>query len=155
MGAVELVSESAADTERVAEAIAGGLRRGDVVMLSGDVGTGKTTFVRGACRALGARENVTSPSFTIGRRYAGRTPISHLDLFRLDGLEGEDPGLLVDYLDAETISFMEWPKDLPLVFAFALPPEHEIVVVRLSHLGADRRRLEVTGREDLVERIPA
>ena len=73
---------------------------GDVVLVAGDVGTGKTTFVRGACRGLGVSEPVTSPSFTIGQRYEGRVPVSHVDLFRLDTLEGEDPALLDDYLDA-------------------------------------------------------
>jgi tRNA threonylcarbamoyladenosine biosynthesis protein TsaE len=155
MGSAELVTESAAHTERVAAAVAGGLRAGDVVLLEGDVGTGKTTFVRAACRALGVRDNVTSPSFTIGRRYLGRTPVSHLDLFRLDGLEGEDPSLLTDYLDAGSIAFMEWPKDLPAAFAFAAPPEQELLVVRLAHLGGDRRRLEIEGRDELVGLVPA
>src|SRR5919108_1435098 len=108
MEGVELSSRSAAQTERLARAVAARLRPGDVVLLSGDVGTGKTNFVRAACEALGVSDSVTSPSFTIGRTYAGRYPISHLDLFRLQTLEGEDPALLADYLAPRSLVFIEW-----------------------------------------------
>ena len=74
------------------------LRPGDVVLVGGELGAGKTTLIRGACRELGVDEPVVSPTFTIGRRYRGRVPVSHLDLYRLEGLGGEDPGLLDDYL---------------------------------------------------------
>ena len=73
-------------------------------------GPGKTTLIRGACRALGVTEPVTSPTFTIGQRYGGgRLPVSHLDLYRLQSLEGEDPALLDDYLRPEGVAFVEWP----------------------------------------------
>jgi len=153
MSSAELVTESASDTERVAATLARGLRPGDVVLLAGDVGTGKTTFVRGACRALGVAEHVTSPSFTIGRRYRGQAPVAHVDLFRLETLEGEDPGLLLDYIDGESIAFVEWPKDLRAVVELGIPDERESLVVRLFHLGRDRRRLELEGREELVHRV--
>src|SRR3954470_4538224 len=104
-----LETDSAAATERVAETLVSSLAPGDVVLISGDVGTGKTTFVRGACRALGVRDRVTSPSFTIGHRYAGALPVSHIDLFRLESLAGEEPGLLDDYLTADAVAFVEWP----------------------------------------------
>jgi tRNA threonylcarbamoyladenosine biosynthesis protein TsaE len=149
----EVVTASASDTEELAAAIAGGLRPGDVVLLIGEVGTGKTTFVRGASRALGIDGHVTSPSFTIGHRYAGDTPVAHLDLFRLDALEGEDPGLLADYLDERSITFVEWPKDMREAVALGVPPARESLVVRMFHLGQDRRRLELVGRDDLVRRV--
>ena len=149
MGNVEVVTASAGGTERVATAIAGGLGPGDVVLLMGDVGTGKTTFVRGAAHALGVSESVTSPSFTIGHRYAGRAPVSHLDLFRLDTLAGEDPALLLDYIDGESIVFVEWPKDIRTAVSFG-----ESLVVRLFHLGEDQRRIELEGRDELVRRVP-
>src|SRR5258708_18223698 len=82
------------ETEAVAAGLAGRLRPGDIVLVSGDLGSGKTTFVRGACRALGVTGAVTSPSFTIARRYDGSVPISHLDLYRLGDLAAEDPPLL-------------------------------------------------------------
>jgi tRNA threonylcarbamoyladenosine biosynthesis protein TsaE len=132
-----LETDSAAATERLAQQLAADLRPGDIVLVSGEVGAGKTTFVRGACRALGVSEPVTSPSFTLGRLYRGRVPVSHIDLFRLESLEGEDPGLLEDYLTPDAIAFVEWP----VAGAAALDPERVALRVRLEHLGGDRRRV--------------
>jgi len=146
---VELVSESATETERVAAKLAQGLGPGDIVLVSGDVGTGKTTFVRGASHALGIQETVTSPSFTIGRRYPGQPPVSHVDLFRLDSLEHEDPALLGDYLELDAVTFVEWP-------AAALPelePGRIVLRVRLEHLGGDRRRLRLEAEEAVLDRL--
>jgi tRNA threonylcarbamoyladenosine biosynthesis protein TsaE len=135
-----LQSDSAAETEAVGARLAAGLGPGDVVVVSGELGAGKTTLVRGACRALGVEGPVTSPTFTIGQRYSGRLPISHLDLYRLGSLEGEDPALLEDYLDGATVAFLEWP-------AVAEPrlAGRRVLEVRLAHLGEDRRRIEVQG----------
>ena len=128
---------SAAETEALGARIAAGLRGGDVVVVSGEVGSGKTTLVRGACRALGVSGAVTSPTFTIGHRYRGRVPVSHVDLYRLDSLDAEDPALLEDYLTADAISFIEWP-------AVAEPRLERIAArVRLHHAGGDRRRIEI------------
>jgi tRNA threonylcarbamoyladenosine biosynthesis protein TsaE len=134
---VTLETDSAAATEKAAEALAAGLRPGAIVLVSGEVGAGKTTFVRGACRVLGVSDAVTSPSFTIGHLYRGRLPVSHIDLFRLESLAGEDPGLLEEYLTPETIAFVEWPG----AAAPALDPERVALRVRLEHLGGDRRRI--------------
>jgi tRNA threonylcarbamoyladenosine biosynthesis protein TsaE len=145
----ELLSDSAAATERAAREIAAALRPGDVVLVEGDVGTGKTTFVRAACEALGVREPVTSPSFTIGQSYAGRVPVSHLDLFRLESLDAEDPTLLADYLSPHAVVFIEWPA----AASRELEPDRVVLRLGLSHLGGDRRGVRAAGRDDLVERI--
>jgi tRNA threonylcarbamoyladenosine biosynthesis protein TsaE len=131
-------SNSAAQTEALGARIASGLGPGDVVVVSGEVGTGKTTLIRGACRALGVTGPVTSPTFTIGRRYeGGRLPVSHLDLYRLESLEGEDPALLDDYLDPGGIAFIEWP-------AVAEPHlGRRALDVRLRHTGGDSRAVEI------------
>lgn len=131
-------SGSAAETEAVGARIAARLAAGDVVVIEGDLGAGKTTLIRGACRALGVEEPVTSPTFTIGQRYTGRLPISHLDLYRLGGLEGEDPALLDDYLDPGSIAFVEWPA-----VATAGLAGRRVLEVRLAHLGGDRRRIDL------------
>jgi tRNA threonylcarbamoyladenosine biosynthesis protein TsaE len=122
----------------VGAALAARLRPGDVVLLEGEMGAGKTTFVRGAARALGFDGPVTSPTFTIGRRYdGGRVPIAHLDLHRLSGLDDEDPALLDDYLTPEAIAFVEWPQ-------IAEPQLERIAVrVRLEHAGGDLRRITI------------
>lgn len=133
-----LESASAAETEAAGARLAERLRAGDVVLISGDLGAGKTTLIRGACRALGVEGPVTSPTFTIGQRYSGRLPISHLDLYRLAGLAGEDPALLDDYLGADSVAFLEWPA--------VAEPElggRSVLEVRLAHLGGDRRQIEV------------
>ena len=92
------VSETAGpeQTEALGAHLAEGLRAGDAVLVAGELGAGKTTFVRGACRALGVTAVVTSPTFTIGQRYPAPTPVSHLDLFRIAELGAEDPVLLAD-----------------------------------------------------------
>lgn len=133
-------TSSASETEAVGARLAERLGPGDVVMISGELGAGKTTLIRGACRALGVEEPVTSPTFTIGQRYGGRLPISHLDLYRLGGLEGEDPALLDDYLDAASVVFVEWPAAAESELA-----GRDLLEVRLEHGGGDRREIEVVG----------
>jgi len=146
---LELVSRSSRETERLAEALATELRAGDVVLVAGEVGTGKTTFVRAACRALGVTDRVTSPSFTIGRTYSGRLPVSHVDLFRLETLEGEDPTLLSDYLRPEAVSFVEWPE----AAALEVDPRRVALRVRLAHLDGDARGFWAQGRSHLLRQI--
>jgi len=97
-------------TERLARELASTLAPGDVVLVAGELGAGKTTFVRGGCRALGVTTTVTSPTFTIGQRYPAPVPVSHIDLFRIEDLDGEDPDLLADYVGPDTIAFVEWPS---------------------------------------------
>jgi tRNA threonylcarbamoyladenosine biosynthesis protein TsaE len=136
--AAEVVeTSSATETEALGARLAERLRPGDVVVVLGDVGAGKTTLIRGACRALGVEGSVTSPTFTIGQRYEGRVPVSHLDLYRLDDLEREDPALLDDYVDGASVAFVEWP-------ALAQPrlTGRVALEVRIGHAGGDRRRIE-------------
>lgn len=137
----DLTTASAEGTERAGARLAGGLRPGDVVLVSGDLGAGKTTFVRGALRALGVTGEVTSPTFVIGQLYEGAAgPVAHLDLYRLAGLSGEDPGLLDPYFGPATITFVEWPEqagDAELAAGGRPVARH----VRLEHAGGDRRTL--------------
>ena len=98
-------------TEALAAKLAAKLAAGDVVLVEGELGAGKTTFVRGACRALGVDGVVTSPTFTIGQRYPASVPISHLDLYRVADLGGEDPDMLADYIGPDRIAFVEWPEN--------------------------------------------
>lgn len=139
MSGTEVVeSASAAETEALGARIAERLGPGDLVLLSGDLGAGKTTLVRGACRALGVTAPVTSPTFTIGQRYeGGRLPVSHLDLYRLGDLEAEDPALLDDYLGGEGVAFVEWPG------ADGARLGRPAIQVRLEHEAEERRRIEV------------
>lgn len=128
------------ETEAVAAELARRLAPGDVVLVSGDLGAGKTTFVRGACRALGVTGAVTSPSFTIAQRYEAPIGISHLDLYRLDDLGAEDPALLADELADDRIAFIEWPE---VGAPVGLDPDRVVARVRLEHRGGDRRLVAV------------
>lgn len=130
---------SAAETEALGARLAEMLAPGDVVLLSGEVGAGKTTLIRGACRALGIAAPITSPTFTIGHRYeGGRLPVSHLDLYRLEGLAGEEPALLDDYLASTAVVFVEWPApEVPELRG------HRVLSVSLAHAGGDARTVEL------------
>ena len=130
-------------TEALGAELAALLEGGDVVLVRGELGSGKTTLVRGAARALGVSAPVTSPTFSIGHRYAGRElTVSHLDLYRLTDLGQEDPGLLADYLGSGRIAFIEWPKEAERELSEAR------MQVTLSHRGGDLRRIEVCEGED-------
>jgi tRNA threonylcarbamoyladenosine biosynthesis protein TsaE len=135
-------SDSPEATERAGALLAAQLRPGDVVLVSGELGTGKTTFVRGALQALGVSEPVTSPTFVVGHLFDGAAgPLAHLDLYRLAGLADEDPGLLDPYFGPDTITFVEWPEraESEALLGGRAIARH----VTLAHAGGDRRTIEV------------
>jgi tRNA threonylcarbamoyladenosine biosynthesis protein TsaE len=132
------------ETESLGAELAGSLVDGDLVLVRGELGAGKTTLVRGAARALGVADPVTSPTFSIGHRYRARgLTVSHLDLYRLAGLEAEDPDLLADYLGAGRIAFVEWPPEEATELSGAR------LLVTLAHAGGEQRDVEI------VELAPA
>ena len=139
---VQVVTASPQETERLAARLAARLQPGDVVAVSGDLGSGKTTFVRGAARALGVREPVSSPTFTIGHRYEAPVPVAHLDLYRLAGIDPEEWADLEPYFDG-TIAFVEWPEHggewLPATRAG----------VTLTHVDEKRRQVSIESGDDL------
>ncbi len=136
-------SHDAAETEALGGRLASELTPGDVVLVEGELGAGKTTFVRGACRALGVTTPVTSPTFTIGHLYPvdGRASVAHVDLYRLSSLSGEDPDLLADYVTRQTVAFVEWPAAGEQELA-ALG--HVAARVQLAHAGGDEREVVIT-----------
>jgi tRNA threonylcarbamoyladenosine biosynthesis protein TsaE len=140
LGSVELESASPAETETLAGRLAERLGPGDVVTVSGELGTGKTTFVRGACRALGVVQPVTSPTFTIGHRYRGRVEVSHLDLYRFAGVSPAEWGDLEPYFE-DAVAFVEWPE----AGAGVLPSAR--VAVTLAHVDPERRRIRLDAAE--------
>ena len=129
---------SPAETEAAGAELAARLAPGDVVLVSGELGSGKTTFVRGACRALGVEGPVQSPTFTIGYVHVGRVEVAHLDLYRIGSLAEEDPGLLDDYITPERIAFVEWPR--------AGRPALERIAARVAieHMAGGMRRIEIS-----------
>jgi tRNA threonylcarbamoyladenosine biosynthesis protein TsaE len=135
---MDLSSSSPEETERIAAQVATELRPGDVVTVSGELGSGKTTFVRGACRALGVTAPVTSPTYTIGHRYEGEPDVSHLDLYRFTAVSPAEWGDLEPYFD-DAIVFVEWPE----AARGGLPPVR--AEVRLEHAGETSRRIVISG----------
>jgi tRNA threonylcarbamoyladenosine biosynthesis protein TsaE len=129
-------SSSAEETESVGARVAARLHPGDVVTVAGELGSGKTTLVRGACRALGVEGPITSPTFTVGHRYRGRVDVSHLDLYRFVGVSPAEWGDLEPYFD-QAVCFVEWPEAGQGV----LPPAR--FAVTLEHAGDHRRRIEI------------
>ena len=137
--------------KKLAARLADCLQPGDVVVLGGEVGSGKTTFVRAAARSLGVEQRVTSPTYQIARGYEGavggrKVVVNHLDLYRLEGLENRDVLELDDYLDPVAITFVEWAsKD-------ALGAIEDPTVVLISHQTPTTRRVSLQG--PVVERMP-
>ena len=120
---------------------------GDVVLLTGELGAGKTTFVRGACRALGVEQPVTSPTYTVGNRYRGSTAVSHLDLYRFRGFSAAEWGDLEPYFD-DAVAFVEWPE----AAVDALPQPR--IAVTLRHAAPGRRIISLASAEAaLLERV--
>jgi tRNA threonylcarbamoyladenosine biosynthesis protein TsaE len=142
---VEVESTSPEETEAVAGRLAEALEPGDVVTVSGELGSGKTTFVRGACRALGVVDRVTSPTFTIGHRYHGRVDVSHLDLFRFARVSSAEWGDLEPYF-RDAIVFVEWPE----AAGEELGPVR--AEVRLRHRTPTRRLIGLRAGNALLER---
>ena len=129
--------------EALAARLACSLEPGDVVVLAGEVGVGKTTFVRAAARSLGVEGRVTSPTYQIARGYEGETngrpvTVNHLDLYRLEELEDRDALEIDDYLDPDAITFVEWAD--PALGLIEGP-----TVVRISHQTPSTRRVSVAG----------
>jgi tRNA threonylcarbamoyladenosine biosynthesis protein TsaE len=140
---VEFEGLDEAALEALATRLANCLEPGDVVVLGGEVGSGKTTFVRAAARSLGVEKRVTSPTYQIARGYGGtvdgrKVAVHHLDLYRLEGLEGRDALELDDYLDPEAITFVEWAEP-------ALGVIENPTLVLISHQTPTTRRLSLAG----------
>jgi tRNA threonylcarbamoyladenosine biosynthesis protein TsaE len=132
-------SGSPQETEALGAQLAHQLRPGEVVLVEGDLGAGKTTFVRGACRALGVTASVRSPTFSIGHRYPAPVAVAHVDLFRIGDLHGEDPDLLGEYLGPDTIAFVEWPRQQDALASLGPIAAR----VRIEHAGGDNRLVEI------------
>lgn len=128
---------------RLAVEVARVLTPGDVVVLSGEVGAGKTTLVRAAARELGVEEDVTSPTYQLARAYQGERngepfAVEHLDLYRLEGLDPYDALDLDEHLRPDAVAFVEWAE--PAIGLLGDP-----TVIRISHESATTRRVAVSG----------
>ena len=137
----EFVTRSADETERVGERLGRRLVPGDVVALSGELGAGKTCFIRGLARGLGVTQGVSSPTFVIVNQYTGRMPVFHIDAYRTESLtELLDIGF-DEYVSGDSVTVIEWSDKLePL-----LPPA--AIRVRISGLGDEPRTIRIDASE--------
>ncbi|HZK74693.1 MAG TPA: tRNA (adenosine(37)-N6)-threonylcarbamoyltransferase complex ATPase subunit type 1 TsaE [Clostridia bacterium] len=148
---LDAVTTSPAETEAAGEQLGRSLRQGDLMLLEGDLGAGKTTFVRGVARGAGSSAHVASPTFQLVRVYAGRIQLAHVDLYRLaPGAELVDLGL-EELLDQGAV-VVEWGDRMEALLPnrrgqdrVAVP---EAAVLSIEHLGGDRRRLRM--RRELI-----
>ena len=135
-------TRSAQETADLGAKMAAQLEPGDVVALRGELGGGKTVFVRGAANELGYAGRVTSPTFAIGNVYEGsRGEIAHLDLYRLAEISLTDEAVLDDFLTEQRFGFVEWPHD-DLAGHARLR-----AIISFEHLGDDRRAIEIVWSE--------
>ncbi len=141
-GMATFTTAAPGETEALGARLGVVLAAGDVVSVSGELGAGKTTFIRGACRALGVASPVTSPTFAIGHRYQAPVPVSHLDLYRLEAGVADDWADLESYFDG-TITFVEWPEHA----GAWLPPPRAVVV--MAHRDEFQREVRIDGVDDL------
>ena len=142
---MEFITNSPAETEQVAEALAKVLLPGTVIAYEGDLGAGKTAFTRGLARGLGADEQVTSPTYTIVNEYlSGRLPLFHFDMYRLTCADDLWDIGWEDYLDRNGVCAVEWSENV----AEAL---ENPIQVRIQKIGEETRRIIVEGGADLAD----
>ena len=134
-----MITHSAAETRKLGSILAGQLRAGDVVLLTGSLGAGKSELARGIAAGLGVTETVTSPSFTILNVYeSGRLPLYHFDWYRLESEEELYEMGMDEYLGGDGVAVVEWPEKCP-----GAVPE-KALLIRLTDEGNDTRRTEMT-----------
>lgn len=120
---LEIKVNSAQETQEISKKLANFLQAGDVILLDGDLGAGKTTFTKGLAEGLGIVHNIKSPTFTIIREYQqGRLPLYHMDVYRLEETGGEDMGL-EEYFEGDGVSVIEWAQFI----ADELPDQYLII----------------------------
>lgn len=141
MVVLESASVDLDSLRETARRLAQAVRRGDLILLVGPLGAGKTTFVRMLAIDLGVTDQVRSPSFTIANVYDGPIPVNHLDLYRLDGVEDEDVLALDDYVGPTVVTMVEWPE------AGCGRLGEPAWVVVLGHRDLETRSLRIEARD--------
>ena len=139
---IKLITRSAKETQAVGQLLGCAALPGDLILLTGELGSGKTCLVQGVASGLGIQEYVRSPTFVLIAEHRGRLPLYHIDLYRLNGIrEVEDIGL-DEYLEAEGLCAVEWADKVMPFFP------NEYLLVELIHRGTRKRELNFTPRGD-------
>lgn len=140
----ECITRSAEETTKLGREIAAGLEAPVLVLLSGELGSGKTTLAKGIVSGLGAagEDEVTSPTFTLVHVYGKATKVYHADLYRIESAADFESLGLEDVFGAPAVVMLEWPEKVPV------PAPWPQVRIRLEHLGGDQRRITVLAGDD-------
>ena len=146
----EVATTSAAGTKAVAAAVAGQVRAGDLLVLAGDLGAGKTAFTQGLGAALGVDVPITSPTFTLAQRYEGRLRVHHLDVYRLSGPEEAADLDIADLLEDDAVTLVEWGDTIRP----ALPPDLLEVRFTLGDGDDDRTLTFIPVGSPWADRLP-
>ncbi|MCL0070740.1 tRNA (adenosine(37)-N6)-threonylcarbamoyltransferase complex ATPase subunit type 1 TsaE [Dehalococcoidia bacterium] len=137
---IELVTRSLEETQRIGADIGEGAEIGDLILLVGDLGAGKTCFTQGVARGLGLADYTSSPSFVLVKEYQGRLNLYHIDFYRLNDIREIAELGMSDYLNRDGICVVEWAdRALDL-----LPEEH--LLIKFEHLAVNKRRLRFEPR---------
>ncbi|MDH3445708.1 MAG: tRNA (adenosine(37)-N6)-threonylcarbamoyltransferase complex ATPase subunit type 1 TsaE [Deltaproteobacteria bacterium] len=149
MGSWSVLSSSQRRTRNWGHKLAQLLEGGEIIGLSGELGTGKTCFVRGVAEGLGVDQDawIRSPTFTLINEYHGRLPIYHIDLYRVSGRADQEGLNLREYLYGDGVCMVEWFEYLPV------EETEDFLRVSLVHSGGNRRRLTFTAFGGRYERI--
>jgi tRNA threonylcarbamoyladenosine biosynthesis protein TsaE len=150
VASLQLTSRSPEETQRLGRNIGKLVQPGDIILLSGPLGAGKTCLAQGVANGLGVKESPASPSYVLLREFSGRLPLYHMDLYRLDFKEIDDLGLN-DYLYGRGVCVIEWAEKAEML----LPKE--CLIIKLSYAGESARNIEIvasgTRYEKLVHQI--
>ncbi len=141
---VDLCTASVENTHEVAAAIARRAEPGDLILLCGDLGAGKTAFAQGFGAALGIEEPITSPTFTLANRYDGRLRLNHLDVYRLEHLAEVLDLDLPELIDDDAVTLIEWGDAI----APALSNDYLVVRLAFTTEGPDSRTIEIMANGD-------
>ena len=146
-----LISESAEETQNIGRIIGEGLSSGDVVALTGELGSGKTCITRGIARGIGVPEEyrITSPTFTLINEYPGRTTLYHVDVYRLSGSQDLKDMGYEEYFYGDGITVIEWADKIKDI----LPEDDERLNISLKYIDENKREIKISGRTDEIERI--
>lgn len=149
LGTKTIITNSPEETMQLSCSLAKNLVKRDLVALEGDLGAGKTVFVKGLAMGLGVEDHfhVNSPTFVIMKEYSGKTDLYHFDVYRLDERSFEDTIDYKKYFYGEGITIVEWADKIKSL----LPEEH--ILVKLSHLGEEQRKIEVIGKGERLNAI--
>lgn len=142
---MEFITNTPAQTEALGEKLGACLQPGTILAYRGDLGAGKTAFTRGLARGLGAKEPVTSPTYTIVNEYlSGRLPLFHFDMYRLRSAEDLFDIGWEDYLDRNGVCAVEWSENV-------MEAMEDAVVVTIEKLGEEIRRITIEGGAKLAD----